>query len=287
MTDTTSQSRPGLGVGAITGESFSLVFRNFFPMIAIMILPIIVMFAAGALLFGSSIMTAATDPVGFEDAIAQDPLQFGIMYALFMVIAILAMSFFYAAGIRLIFDAKTSGGASIGAAFSTGMSRMIPLFLASLVLGLLFFVAFFIVAFILGFVFGAIGIPAISGILIAVAGLYAFSAMAPFAAVVVVEQIGVSAITRALNLTKEYRWPIVGLFIVFTLAVIVIYVALVAVGYVTTLLGVVGVVLGLIVGIIGMVIIYGAGVAMISLLYARLREIKEGAGVGSLADVFS
>ena len=106
-------------------------------------------------------------------------------------------------------------------------------------------------------------------------------------ATVVVERLWFAAFSRTAQLTKGYRWWIVLLLILFALAMIVVYLAMFLVAWLVGQVGgtVAAVLLG-IVGFVGMVIILGTGIALVALLYARLREIKEGTTLESLADVF-
>ena len=289
MSDTAS---PGggqpLGIGTIVGESFSLTFKNFFGMLALIILPLIIMAASGYLLMGNTLVMMMIDPLAAQGAMA-DP-SFMIKYLVWVVIMILAFSFYYAGAIKLIFDAKTGGRGSIGGAISAGLSGMVRLFVMYLVLMIMFFVVYLIVALILGVVVGGLGIPAlaiVAGIGVLIFFLWLYGMFAPFPAIVCVENEWFGAIGRSVGLTKGYRWPIVGCVVVFILALIIVYLAIGLVAYVAMLLGTVGLIIAAIVGIAGAVVIYGSGVALISLIYARLREIKEGTSMESLADVFS
>ena len=289
MSDTAS---PGggqsLGIGGIIGDSFSLTFKNFFGMLALIILPLIVMFASGYLLMGNTLVMMVVDPLAAQGAMA-DP-SFLIKYIIWIVIMILAFSFYYAGAIKLIFDTKVGGRGSIGAAISAGLSGMVRLFVMYLVLMIMFMVIYLVVALVLGVVVGGLGVPALGivvGLAVLVFFLWLYGMFMPFPAVVCVENQWFGAIGRTIGLTKGYRWPIVGCFVVFILALILVYLAIALVAYVAMLLGTVGLIIAAIIGIAGAVVIYGSGVALISLIYARLREIKEGTSMESLADVFS
>lgn len=289
MTDTMNP-RPGdsLGIGGIIGDSFSLTFKNFFGMLALIILPLVVMAGSGYLLLGDFFIASMVDPLAAQTAMA-DP-GFLVKYILWIVLMVLAFSFFYAGAIKLIFDAKSGGRGSIGAAISAGLSGMTRLFVMSLVLGIVVSVVFGILGGVVGALIAAVQAPALGiifGILVAVGVLWLYGLIAPFGAIVVVEKMWFGAIGRSFALTKGYRWPIVGCIVVFFLALIVVYLGIVLVGYVATLLGTIGIVLMVILGLVGSIVIYGSGVAVFTLIYLRLREIKEGTSIRSLADVFS
>ena len=289
MSDTSSPGTgESLGIGGIIGDAFGLTFKNFWGMLALIILPVIIMAASGYLLMGNAIVTMMIDPVGAQNMMADS--SFLISYIAWIVIMILAFSFFYAAAIKLIFDAKIGGSGGIGGAISAGLAGMVRLFVMYLVLMILFAIIYFIVALVLGVVVGALGSPALGivvGIAVLIFFLWLYGMFAPFPAIVCVENQWFGAIGRSVGLTKGYRWPILGCIVVFVLALIIVYLAIGLVAYVASLLGMIGLVLTVIVGIFGMVIIYGSGVALLTLIYARLREIKEGTSMESLAEIFS
>lgn len=290
MSDANTYSgNQGLGIGSLIGEAYSLTFRNILPLLAIFILPVVVMGVLGYFMFGNIALQAMTDPTAVEAMIQENMTQLLVMYVIFVIVMMVMFSFVYAAGISAFFDAKMGRGINLGRAFGLGFSRCIQLIVASIVLGLLVGIVFGIIGGVLMAAAAAIApeLAIVASIVIIVMSIYLYGLIAPFGAVVVVENRWVSAIGRTFGLTKGYRWPIIGLIIVFMLSLIVVYLLIALIGYVATLLGMVGVVIAMIVGLIGMVVIYGSGIAMISLLYARLREIKEGASLEAVADVFS
>lgn len=287
MSDTsTSGGGQSLGIGAIISESFSLSLGNFVPLLAIFVLPVIILVVVGALMFGSVFMTAMTDPVALENYIAANMTQFFVLYGLFIVIAIFVFSFVFAACIKVFSDVKTGEGVSIASAFRTGMSRAVQLFIMSLVLGILLGIVVGIIAAILGFVAGAIGIPLLAALILIPIALYIYAVFSPFAPIVVVENQWFGAIGRSVGLTAGYRWPIVGLLLLLFLVMLVVgLVAGLAIG-VLSLLGTVGAVIGMIINLLMTVVIYGVGIACVTLTYSRLREIKEGTTLGAIGDVF-
>ncbi|MEM7060656.1 MAG: hypothetical protein AAF557_24000 [Pseudomonadota bacterium] len=289
MSDTTaSGATQSLGIGSIISESFSLSFANFFKLLAVIIIPYILMGVAGFLLLGSMLSPdMLSDQVALEQVMA-DP-TFLVMYFLFLVIMVFISSFMIAAATKVIFDAKTGGSGSLGAAFSVGFSRAVQLFVTMLVLYIGIVIVFAIFGAIFGVLAGATGVGAIgivAMIAIVVAALWVMGAIMPFTAVVVLENRWVSAIGRSFSLTKGYRWWNVLLVVLFSLVLIVFYIVVALVGGVATMLGTVGFVLAAIVAVVAMVIIVGAMTGMYTLDYARLREIKEGTSLGAIGDVF-
>ncbi len=128
-------------------------------------------------------------------------------------------------------------------------------------------------------------------LLLILPGLYLSARFWVMAPVVLLEDCGWGALTRASQLSKDYRWPIVG-------AILLIFL----------LLFVVSLVVGLMVGLFGGIAAAIAGVNLIfvvllqsassavtygllavftAVLYARLREIKEGMSVADITRVFS
>lgn len=289
MSDTTGPGAgQSLGIGSIISESFSLAFSNFFKLLAIIIIPYIVMAIAGYLLMGDLFNPQVMMDPNAQAALFADP-TFLVMYILFIVITVFISSFMIAAATKIIYDAKTGGSGSLGAAFSVGFSRAVQLFVSMLVLYIGMVIVFAILGGILGAIIGVTQIPAlgiVGGILLFVAILWVMGAILPFTAVVVLENRWISAIGRSFSLTKGYRWANVLLVVLFFLVLIVFYIVVALVGYVALLIGIVGVIITAIVGIAAMVVIMGAMTGMYTLDYARLREIKEGAGLGAIGDVF-
>lgn len=288
MSDTTgSAAGQSLGIGTIISESFSLSFANFFKLLAIIVIPYIIMAVAGYLLIGQMFDPQIMMDPNAQAAMMADP-SFWVMYVLFLIIAVFISSFMLAAATKVIFDAKTSGGGSLGAAFSVGFSRAVQLFVSMLVLYIGVVIVFAILGGIVGLLAGMIApiMGIIGAIGLAVAGLWLFGAITPFTAVVVLENRWFSAIGRSFSLTQGYRWWNVLLLILFILVLLVFYIVVALVGYVATMLGMVGLVIAAIVGIAAMVVIVGAMTGMYTLDYARLREIKEGTSLGAIGDVF-
>ena len=119
-----------------------------------------------------------------------------------------------------------------------------------------------------------------------------------FAAAAVIDRSSFGSLGRSARLTKEYRWPIVGLFIVMFIIVFILQlvvggaIAAVLFASVDTLATIENgistgsiIIFGLIVSLIyGLA--YGLSGIAVALVYARLREIKEGVAVDQIASVF-
>jgi len=276
-----------LGIGGIVGEAFSLTFRNFFQLLLIMIVPLLVVGVVYYLMFGNMIM-AAMDPFGPQPQMDFGPTQM-LMVIVSVLLAILAYCFLYGAAITAFFDAKMGRGISIGKAMSTGVSRAIQLFVSMLVLTILLGIVMVIVQIVVGLVAASLGSPVVA--IVIMIGMLVFyvwimALFVPFPAAVVVENLWIGAIGRSMELTKGYRWWIVLMFILFALAIIVLELILFGIMYVVGSLGMVGLYIGLAVGVVFAVVVTASSVGIITLCYARLREIKEGTSLDSLAQLF-
>jgi len=295
MSDATNPAgNQSLGIGSIIGESFSLCFKNFLKLLLIMIVPIIVVGAVNYLLFAPMIEAALVGLAGMANAGEQMAMPVMdvtliIKFVASLLLMILAYCFLYGAIITAIFDAKAGRGVNIGKAMGTGVSRAIQLFVSLLVLEILLGIVIFIISLVLGLIMQAVASPVV-GILVIIVMiaiyLYIFGLLLPFPATVVVENLWVSAIGRTMALTKGYRWWIVLLMFLFGLAATVLYAIVIALSYVLIQIGPIGLYITFGLGIISAVILGGASIALITLTYARLREIKEGTSVETLAQVF-
>jgi len=290
MTDTAAPGRSqSLGIGQIIGQSFSLTFGNFVPLLLVIIVPFLIAGGAGYLMFGSianQMMGAMVSPAA-QEALAQEIMsnwvQYVALYLVFLLIVALAFSFAYGAAVHVLFESKLGKRVNLGEAFGTGLSRMPALFLTTLVLSLILIV----ITAAISYAFAVTGLPLVGQLVLVVFSLYLSGLLAPLAAVIVVERLWFGAYGRTMRLTAGYRWWIVLLFIVFALAMLVIYLVMGLIGWLVAQIG--GTVAGIlmaIVGLIGMVIVFGTGTGIIALVYARLREIKEGTTIESLADIF-
>ncbi len=106
---------------------------------------------------------------------------------------------------------------------------------------------------------------------------------------VVVEQSGFGALSRSRELTKGYRWPILGLVVILLVVLTIIQAllgALLGFGFAAAFTGTSGLFYMLFQGAVSSVS-YAIYACIIVMLYARLKEIKEGVGMSDLADVFS
>jgi len=257
MTDATlGQPKASLGIGSIIGESFSILFGHFLQVVIVAFVPSLLGFlVSGAL-------------IGFNAALGIEPPQFTsaastVAFAFSSIINIVVYSLTTALLVQLAYDAKLQRPVQLGRYFGPALGSLVPLAVLSIVAGIL------------------VGIGAM---LLLIPGLWLYAVFSVMAPAVVIERVGFRGLGRSAALTKEYRWPIIGSLVL--AAILIVIINMIA-----------GVLIGLIVsagGTILAVILFaalstiGAGLLsiMIALIYARLREIKEGVSVDQIASVF-
>ena len=122
-----------------------------------------------------------------------------------------------------------------------------------------------------------------------VPGLWVYAVFSVMPAAVVIERIGFSGLGRSAALTKEYRWPIIGAsLLILIMNAVVGAIAVFKVGLLAGVLGSSGVALVILAVTLATLsgIGYGLSAISVALIYARLREIKEGVSVRDIATVF-
>ena len=257
MTDTTlGQPKAALGLGSLIGESFSIFFRHFIQIIIVAFVPIVLGRTFSGLL------------IGFDVAIGVKGMQIfkaGAVSALVSsyVVKLVAGYLATALLVQLAYDAKLHRPVRLARYFGPTLSALLPL------------VAIGIVA----------SIAELIGIaLLIVPGLWLSAVFFVIAPAIVIERVGFRGLARSAALTKHYRWPIVGLFILTLVFVLSLGFAMVFLTKLIVASG--GIALGFVLSAVLSSI--GAGLAslLVVLTYARLREIKEGVSVDQIASVF-
>ena len=275
MTDTSGVARSVYGVGKIAGDSFSIFFRHFFWILLISLLPVASLIVFGVVMAAgfSSVSLAAGGMSGL--ALVVTIVLFLLVFAVyFLMIAMI---------VRLSYDARIGHEIRIGSYFSSALGSIVPIFLTSIIMWLCMVgIMFLVVAG--GAVLGTIGI-----VIFSTAGLIGatFLYVIWIAAVpsIVVEKQGVSSLARSMELTSGYRWQCLGSIVIMFLSILGL----------SLVLGIVQVAFAAILGEFGggIISLLTSGLALaltgifIALIYARLREIKEGTSVESLAEIFA
>ncbi len=251
------QPRQPMGVTTLLGDSFSIFFGNFFKVYLLALGPTVIgLILSGALIgFGTLAGTSIPDFDGSSLAIAV-VLVILIQFVVYAVTTALL--------VQLAYDAKMNRQPQLTRYLGPAFSSLLPLIILSIISGILMLIG--------------LALLVVPGLWI----LALFSALAP---AVVIEKAGFGGFGRSAWLTKEYRWPIVGLILLLLLILTGINMIIgFATGLVSVLFG--SVVLDLILEALAST--FGAGLFSIlaALIYARLREIKEGVSVDQIASVF-
>ncbi|MEM7267781.1 MAG: hypothetical protein AAF401_00860 [Pseudomonadota bacterium] len=258
MTDSAEPKQP-LGVGGIIGETFSLFFANILTAGGIAMIPVAVVTLVSVLIFGLE-MAAGAD---FDPATLGDGFVGGFGFV--MILQMIAYSVATAMLVSFAYDRKLGRKVRFGAYLSGVAKQILPL----VVLGIVFYLCF------------VIGLA-----LLILPGLWIMAVWAAWAPVVVIENAGFGALGRSSALTKDYRWPIIGLLVItFILMFLLSFVLAFIVGLLITIGG--GLIISVLLNLVVSAVTFAFGSMMMALLYARLREIKEGVSVEHLADVFA
>ena len=267
MSDMTADYTGGdesLGVGAIISETFSIFFKRIVQIVSLGFIISFLSIVISGLVVGFDFVAggAAADPAdlsGFN----------GLGMVVMMVVNILAYAILIGAMVLLAYDAKLGRSARTGTYIRAALANSMPIFLLTVVFTILSTIGF---------------------ILLVVPGLWVYAVFSVFVPAIVIEGAGFKALGRSRSLTQGYRWPIVGLLFMIGLIMMVL---MIGVGLVVALpLGFVassgtgGTIVSMILQALASGISYGLASIPVALIYARLREIKEGVSVDSMADVF-
>ncbi|WP_346906476.1 hypothetical protein [uncultured Roseibium sp.] len=258
MIDTTlgQQPKAALGIGSLIGETCSIYARYFLPITIV------------AFVFGAIGLAISIPIVGFDSAIGIKQPQvadLGILIVSYSstVVKIAIGSFATALLLQLAYDAKLGRPIQFGRYFGPALSAIVPLVILSLVQS---------ISFTIGLVF------------LIVPGLWIYAVFSVMDPAVVIERAGFRGLHRSASLTKNYRWLLVGLF---ALMLILIF----SLDFAATFLAKIivpaaGMATGLILIAALNALGKGFAIVLITLIYARLREIKEGVSVHQITSVF-
>ena len=273
-----ADGRQPLDVGGITADALSIYFQRFGLMFTLSLIPAIL----------AVLITGAAPQVSSFQA-ASNPAAAGWPLFFLTLGQFLASTLSNALIVLAAFDTKIGRPVRIGVYVQRALSNLLTIIILSIAVGLMVGIPVVIVAAVLGFVVSAI-IGGIVGVIIVgiaaiVCLLYFWSSFSPFVPVIVIEGVGFGALGRAWRLTADYRWPVVGAMLVFFIILAVIQFLG---GLLGRVLGSVGPsLLPILAGLATSAIAGGIMAVGIAMIYARLRAIKEGLDIESLADVFS
>lgn len=247
-----------LGVGSIVGESFSILFKNFITVLMLAFVPTLLGLIFSGLTMGWEATLGMSDPnFGAQPNWAAMALGYIVQMVIYGLTTALLVQFAY--------DAKLGRQVNVNRYFGPALSAALPIAILGLVAAI------------------AMGIGMI---FLIIPGLWIYSVFSMIAPAIVIEKVGYGALGRSAALTKGYRWPILGVIILvgictFLLSFVTVFIA----GIVGAAAGG-GILVMLVITAIVTAIGYGLGGISVSLIYARLREIKEGVSVDQIASVF-
>ncbi len=258
----TPQAGAPLGVGAIVSESFSILGKNFLSVVILAFLPTLVGSLVAGGLMGWGVMLGTEAPQG--DNVA----QILIPALLSLIVQLVVYGLATALLVQLAYDAKLGRPLRMRSYIGPALGSILPIAILGIVAGIL-----------VGFGSIALIIP----------GLWIYAVFSVMSPAVVIEKVGFGGLGRSAALTKEYRWPILGALIIIVIVNAVIgFVAQLIVGQLVGAVGsgIGGVIVFLLVQSLITSISFGLGSIAIALIYARLREIKEGTSVRDIVAVF-
>jgi len=250
-----------LGVGRIISSSFSILFRNIAAVMIVAFIPSLI----GQLI---SVATAGADvTLGVS---AANPFVTGgattIILGVVLQLAIQGLTI--ALLVQLAYDAKLGRPITPLAYISPALKAIVPIVVLSLAIGILAGIGF---------------------MLLIIPGLYIYAVFSVTTPAIMIERVGFGGMSRSASLTRDYRWPIIGALILLGLCTFGL--SLVS-GFVVTALvlaigvNAAGIGLGLLLSALIAGLTYGLSGIGAALIYARLRDIKEGISVDDLAAVF-
>ena len=280
--------RPSLDIGSVLGGTFRIFFSRL-PMLFLMaFLPTLLAQLATMWIIGEFRVRLMADPGSVGPSMSATLTVLAIVLGLMVV----GYGFATALIVPAAYDARLGHRSRFAAYIGVGLIRFVPVVLISVVVFACLFLGNLVIYFVFSTVISSIArvLGLSAGILILLAAIPAvyWAAMFSLSVVaIVVERVGISAIGRSVRLTKDYRWPVIGTIILLGLcAGIVGYVFDFAVTQLFIATGILQYWLFFLTRAASMAIPMGLMSVGLVLLYARLREIKEGTSVQSLAQVF-
>ena len=277
-----------LGAGRLLGETYSLFFRRFLKFLS----PVLLVLAAGGLLtliFGRVFGGVFLFQVFTGDGDVFDILLFGLVALVIGSLYLTVMGTVALITIAL----KRGSQEKLIDQFGRAL-RSVPMLI---VLGLAVVLVFVATGAVVAFVSDLFGGTDLAGFLLTlgmlVGSLYVYVKLAPILPIIVWERAGLASFRRSFELTRGYFWPIFGILVVNIFVIIVISVVVAAlIGFAAILFAgfpdeslpyqLINILLGGISGVFS----YLVPVVLSTLIYLRLRTLKEGADTDDIASVF-
>lgn len=250
-------------VGSVIAESFSILLRKLPQVILLGFIPSIIGLIFSVFLIGPEMTFGGTADLTDLQSINWS------LYSLSMFLQMVIYGITVALFVQMAYDAKLGRPMNLGAYFKTAVRNIVPLMILTIVVS---FVA------------------AIAMLFIILPGLWVYAVWSVVVPAIVIERAGFGALGRSAQLTKGYRWPIIGLIVTLGICVFLISIGVMfVIGLLTALTGGVqgfGVIIAIVLQGLASAAVYGVLYIAVALIYARLREIKEGISVDQLVTVF-
>lgn len=271
------EPKPALGVGSLVSDTFVIVFERWFFVILLGFVPTF----AGQLISGA--LTGAALSNGVQTVI-HSSLTGGFAAVAAAAISIASMSITFALLVQFAYDSNLHRSVSLKRYIATAFSTLLP----NALLNIVTFLALGLVAVAISASAAAVKLSPVFLIpTLLIAMLWIYSVFCVTIPAVVLSREGYRSILRSIQLTKNYRWPIVG---AITLTIAFIVILSVVLGFFVAFFGLAGGMIGLLLSLFVMtgVTALASGLlsVLLTLIYARLREIKEGLSIEQIAEVF-
>jgi len=250
-----------LGVGSIISESFSILFKNIVTVMILGFFPTLLTLVIGGLLMGWGVALGGAEPDFTAEGVG-----FGFVVAIILQVGIYGM--IIALLVQMAYNAKLGRPQEIGRYFGPALRSAFPIVILTTVAGLL---------------------TGIGAVFLVIPGLWIYAVFSVIVPAIVIERAGFGAMGRSAKLTKEYRWPVLGTLLLIGIVTAILSAVVAFVFSAVSAIvggGAFGIAVSVIVNAALYAVSYGLSGIAVSLIYARLREIKEGVGVDALADVF-
>ncbi|WP_415715069.1 hypothetical protein [Roseibium sp.] len=249
-------AKPSLGVGSIIADSLGICLKRFAAVFVISLLPSAIGLFLYSQVIGVEAILGLAQPQ-FNDTAA------GVAYALAVLGSLVVYYITIALLVQLAYDAKLQRPVRFGRYILPTLTAIVPIVLTGIAVTLLV-------------VFASLALL--------VPGLWVYAVFSVTVPAIVKERIGFRGMARSASLTKEYRWPIAGL-----LLLVLLFTS--GMSFAAQFFSSIAYDAG---GLAGAIVFYllvttiatGLASLPLALIYARLREIKEGISVDQIASVF-
>ncbi len=274
MTDApTPTTLPNLDIGGIINSTFQIYSRNFVYFFLVVFVPYLALQLFFS--FGLGMAAMGANP---EIILSDEAGGYWGLLAVSILVSIIVFLMIQAVVVRSAVSAKLGRGVEFGTAFRAALGGIIPIALLGILATLA--ISFGMLLFI-------------------VPGLYLAAMFFVMVPAIVFENRGFGGLARSVDLTSGYRWPIVGLFLIYVLIsfAIGIIIAIIA-GLAMFAFSAAGndvltattstpylVFLTLLDAVVNAAV-YPIALIAGGMVFVRLREIKEGGETSDLLKVF-